>query len=74
MKNMPNNPAGKGVSRRDFMKTMAVLGAVASTPGLLLSCSSSSGTTNNATETKTLYFDHSHLNAANHDFYPAVSG
>ncbi|NJD39279.1 MAG: hypothetical protein FIA89_13300 [Geobacter sp.] len=72
MKNMPNNPAGKGVSRRDFMKTMAVLGAVASTPGLLLSCSSSSGTTNNATETKTLYFDHSHLNATNHDFYLIV--
>lgn len=61
----------RGVTRREFMKTMAVLGAAASAPGLLMSCSSSSGATGQK-EQKTLYFDHSHLEPDRHDFYLVV--
>lgn len=35
----------QGMTRRDFIKTVAVLGAAASTPGILLSCSSSGTST-----------------------------
>lgn len=72
MKRIPRKVfTGNGITRRDFMKTMAVIGAVASTHGLLTSCSSSSGGSG-ATETKTLYFDHGHFNIAKYDYYLRV--
>lgn len=53
------------------MKTMAALGALAGMPGLLQSCARSSGDSS-AKEIKDLYFDHSHLNHTNYDFYLSV--
>jgi len=63
----------KGLSRRDFMKTMAVLTAAAGMPGLLQSCGNSGGDSGNK-EIKTLFFDHSHLNYAGYDFFLSVGG
>jgi len=72
MRETPLDTQIMGMTRRKFMKTMAALGAVMGSHGLLTSCSSSSGTPispSGPKETKTIYFDHLHLNANNHDFY-----
>ncbi len=72
MKQLPKRVfTGNGLSRRDFMKAMAALGAVVSTHGLLTSCGSSTERAG-ATETKTLYFDHGHFNTAKYDYYLRV--
>lgn len=47
----------KSMTRRDFIKTVAVLGTTASTPSILMSCGSSSGTSKSTQTPDVIYYN-----------------